>query len=154
MLYVAVASALLVACGGTPSQEANAPFATEPPCEYGADCWSPAPTPADDSADTYHDSSEDSSSTSSSSSGGEIHDASANLACTHRRNIMRDVSDGVLTENETREKLKKVANTGSVASPAIASASRRMLAALTQNDEYAMRIALQDMDAACDAAGY
>lgn len=44
----------------------------------------------------------------SSSTGGSEGDASADLACTHFRNVAVDASAGILTDAELRGKLQEV----------------------------------------------
>lgn len=82
-------------------------------------------------------------------------DAGAQLACVHFTNVIRDASDGVLTDAELRDKLKEVADDASVsAEPGVADAARRLLAAATPPlnvDGYA--VAMGDLLDACDSAG-
>lgn len=97
-------------------------------------------------------SSSGSDSTDSDSSSGAS--ASAELACEHFRNIMGDVSDGVLTDSELREKLKEVDSDAYVADEAdIVAASRDMLAAATTGGVSDLTVAVTDMDSACENAG-
>lgn len=77
----------------------------------------------------------------------------SSLACDHFRNIAADVSAGVLTDAELRDKLKEVYDNASIATPEVREAAREMLAALTAGDVDAFSVAISDMDAACTAAG-
>lgn len=76
------------------------------------------------------------------------------LACDHFRNIAADVNAGVLTESELREKLKEVESDSLIATPAVRSASIRMLSTITQGETDAFGQAVRDMDAACESAGH
>lgn len=59
-------------------------------------------------------------------------DATAKLACTHFRNVMDDISDGVLTDAQIQAKAKQVdANASASSWPGLAEASRDFLAAVT-----------------------
>jgi len=77
----------------------------------------------------------------------------SSLACDHFRNIAGDIADGVLTDSEIRSKLREVESNASIATPAIQSAARRMLAAATQGDTPGLTSAAQDMGAACEEEG-
>lgn len=63
-------------------------------------------------------------------------DASARMACTHFRNVLGDISDGVLTDEEIRRKAQEVDRDASASEwPGIASASRAFLAAMTSGGD-------------------
>jgi hypothetical protein len=94
----------------------------------------------------------DSSSESASDDSGAS--ASAQLACEHFRNVAGDIGDGVLTDAEIRTKLQEVDGSASVADePAVAAASRAMLAAATTGTPGEFIDAAGQMDAACSDVG-
>lgn len=76
------------------------------------------------------------------------------LACDHFRNVMADVSDGVLTPTELRGKLQEVEDNASIATAEVQVASTAMLRAATQDsgDEFVGAVA--EMDQACETAGH
>ena len=81
-------------------------------------------------------------------------DASAELGCGHFRNIMGDVSAGILTDAELRTKIKEVYDTAYVSENAgIPDAARAMLAAITADDSNAFVAAVTAFDGACRAVG-
>lgn len=83
-------------------------------------------------------------------------DASADLACTHFRNVARDYSDGLLTEDELRGKLQEVWNDARVSEhAAIVENSRRMLADITQGgiDHPDLPDAIDAFGSACSSLG-
>ena len=84
--------------------------------------------------------------------GGDGNDSS--LACDHFRNVAYDVSRGLLTDREMREKLKEVYDNASIATPRIRSAAEKMLAGATSYNIPRLRAGIREMDAACDQAGY
>jgi hypothetical protein len=72
---------------------------------------------------------------SDASRSGNEPDAGAKLACTHFRNVAGDVSAGILTLPEVRDKLREVYDTARVSSaPGIATGAQEMLAAITAGD--------------------
>lgn len=73
------------------------------------------------------------------------------LACDHFRNVLDDV--GVLSVAELREKLKEVHGNASIATPAVRSAARDLLAAATTGTSSEVQQAARDMSAACRATG-
>jgi len=81
-------------------------------------------------------------------------DASAQLACGHFRNVMSDISSGLLTPGEVRTKTKEVYDTAYVSESAgIADSARSMLAAATADNGPAFVSAAADLMGACEAAG-
>lgn len=81
-------------------------------------------------------------------------DASAELGCTHFRNIMGDVSAGILTDAELRTKIKEVYDTAYVSENAgVPDGARAMLAAITAEDSTAFLAAATAFDGACRAVG-
>lgn len=89
----------------------------------------------------------------SSSGGGNEERSQSSLACDHFRNMAADVSDGVLTDSEIREKLKEVDENASIATPEVQEAARGMLSAITAGDYKALGRETRRMDAACQDAG-
>jgi len=81
-------------------------------------------------------------------------DPSADLSCTHFRNVMSDVSAGILTTTELRGKLQEVNDTASVSlDPGIAENAQAMLAASTADNGTAFLTAVAAFSAACKAVG-
>lgn len=103
---------------------------------------------ADSSSGTDSRGSEESESEQS-----ESDDYESSLACDHFRNVARDIADGVLTDAEAREKLKEVHENAIIATPAVRSAARGMLAAMTAGDYEALAEEVANMDQACTDAG-
>jgi hypothetical protein len=93
---------------------------------------------------------EDSSSTQSDSR-SEAQKASG-LACRHFRNIANDAD--VLTDAEIREKMKEVHDDANIASPAVRTAAREVLAAITSGTNAEFATAVERLDRACEAAGW
>jgi hypothetical protein len=82
-------------------------------------------------------------------------DASAELACSHFRNVSGDAADGLLTDAELRDKLKEVHEDAQVSEePGVADSARRMLAAATSGDTAELELAITAMDQACSDAGF
>lgn len=85
----------------------------------------------------------------------EPEDILAESACEKFRIVADDVRAGVLTDSELRERLKDIYDEGRFAdNKEIADASERMLAAVTTGTEAEGATAVEDMDAACTAAGF
>jgi len=83
-----------------------------------------------------------------------IADASAELGCAHFRNVMGDISKGILTDAEIRTKIQQVYDTARVSeNPGIAPDAQAMLAAATANDGTAFASAAADFAKACTAVG-
>ncbi len=79
-------------------------------------------------------------------------DASAQLACTHFRNVMGDVD--VLTVPELRAKLREVHETASVSEwEAVRTGARRMLAAVTRDDAEGLLDAAKGFSRVCKELG-
>jgi hypothetical protein len=78
----------------------------------------------------------------------------SSLACDHFRNVMGDVSKGVLSDTELRTKLKQVYDDSDIATPAVQSAAQAMLSADTSGDQQGLLSAAGEMDKACSAAGH
>lgn len=94
------------------------------------------------------------SGSSSTSSGGGA-DTSSDLACDHFRNIAADMSAGIMTVDEFREKLKEVEGNASIATPRIQEAATELLAAVTAGDSGdRFSAAVSEMGAACSEAGH
>lgn len=95
-----------------------------------------------------------STSSSTSSNSTPRADASAQLACSHFRNVVADESSGVLTDAELRGKLKEVYNDARYSSNAgIPEGAQAMLAAVTQGDPAGLRQGLDDFSTACQRVG-
>lgn len=78
-------------------------------------------------------------------------DASAELACTHFRNVAADVSDGLLTDQEMRGKLKEVNDTASVSEYLpVRKAARNLLASVTTGTTDEAVRAIEKMGEACN----
>jgi hypothetical protein len=77
----------------------------------------------------------------------------ASLACDHFRNIVGDVSKGVLTVGELREKLKEVDDNASIAPVDVQLAATELLSTVTRDDADGFLIAMSSMDTACTVAG-
>lgn len=91
----------------------------------------------------------------SPSSGGSSGDASANLACTHFRDVASDAANGLLTDTELRGKLQEVYGDAKYSdSPGIASGAQRMLRDVTNGDSADMNQAIPAFGDACTAAGF
>lgn len=78
---------------------------------------------------------------------------SSSLACDHFRNIASDVSQGLMTDAEMREKLKEVHDNSSIGTPKVQRAATAMLAAATSGDYGQLGNAVTRMGNACTAAG-
>ena len=91
--------------------------------------------------------SSDSDSSSSNYAGGLS-------ACYEFQRILAPISEGIITDAELRDKLKKIQGRGSTAEPDIRAASTLMLRASTQGDIDALLTGLTAMGQACSDAGY
>lgn len=81
-------------------------------------------------------------------------DGSADLACGHFRDIMRDVSDGILTDAELRTKIREVYNTArSSENAGIAEYAKAMLSTITQGDIPGFTTVIGQFAAACNEIG-
>jgi hypothetical protein len=80
--------------------------------------------------------------------------ADARLACDHYRNVLGDVSQGILTPSEIRSKMKQVNDDAIIAPADVQSAATGLLAAATQDDGTAFLGAIGTMSKACAAAGF
>ena len=82
-------------------------------------------------------------------------DPSAAAACSHFRNIMGDVSDGILTPVELRTKLQEVNDTArrTNAPDDIQTEATAMVAAATADNGNSLTASIGRMDTACTAAG-
>lgn len=77
-------------------------------------------------------------------------DASARVACDHWRNIVSDISKGLLTDEEIRTKVKEVYDSAWVSdSPGIAENAEALLRSVTMDDGEAFMEAIGDFTAAC-----
>lgn len=82
-------------------------------------------------------------------------DASAELACTHYRNVMADVDAGILTDVELRSKLKEVHDDAKWSeADGVADSATALLRAFTQMDTDALPEARRAMTLACLRAGH
>lgn len=88
------------------------------------------------------------------SSSGPSPSEGSSLACDHFRNVMGDVSKGLLSDEELRTKLKQVYDDSDIATPGVQSAAQAMLSADTNGDQQGVLAAAGDMDKACTAAGH
>jgi hypothetical protein len=80
--------------------------------------------------------------------------STVSLPCNHFRNVMRDISKGILSTPEIRQKMKEVNGLTDISQPAdVQSAAIGLLAAATQDDAAAFLTAVSAMDKACSAAG-
>jgi len=79
-------------------------------------------------------------------------DASARLACGHWYNVRSDITDGVLTVPEMRQKLQEVHDDARVSEhPGIAEGARDMLAAVTADDPESFGDAAGRFNGACSS---
>lgn len=76
------------------------------------------------------------------------------LACSHFRNVMGDASDGVLTDEELREKLREVDENAAIATAEVQAAARSMFATVTSGTVEEFTAAVEDMHEACLDAGW
>jgi hypothetical protein len=91
-----------------------------------------------------------------SDQGGEQQgpDASAQVACADFRSAMRDVQQGILTDEELRDKVKEIDREASVSTQAgLASAGRAMLREVTTGTGEGFVLAAKLFDQSCDEAG-
>lgn len=78
-------------------------------------------------------------------------DASARAACGHFHNVAVDARDGVLTEDELREKLREVNDTAQASDVTpVRNAAREMFAAITSGTADEFDEAVRRMSSACD----
>lgn len=77
----------------------------------------------------------------------------SSLACDHFRNVASDGAQGLMTDEEMREKLKEVYDNSIIATADVRDAAREMLASSTSGDMTGLRRAAKDMDRACTASG-
>ena len=75
-------------------------------------------------------------------------------ACAEFQRLVPQLSQGILTDAEIREKVKTIQSRGSTAEPSIRNASTSMLQAMTPVDIDAFLTGSERMAAACSAAGY
>ena len=77
-------------------------------------------------------------------------DGGATLACMKFGQVVRDASDGVLTDAELRDKLRDIDSTASVSEEVgIATHGRAMLSAATAGDHDALAESIKSFTAAC-----
>jgi pyruvate/2-oxoglutarate dehydrogenase complex dihydrolipoamide acyltransferase (E2) component len=79
-------------------------------------------------------------------------DRDSGLACRHFRNIVGDAD--VLSDAEIREKLKEVHDDANIATPAVQTAAREALAAVTSGTTEEFGAAIRSLSEACAAAGW
>lgn len=81
-------------------------------------------------------------------------DLSAQWACQHFRNVARDMTDGMLTEFELRQKLREVmAEARGSDDRRFGARAEDMVAGLTSGDEGRFDQGLRGFDRACDSIG-
>lgn len=77
--------------------------------------------------------------------------ASAGAACEHFHNVASDFSDGIMTQEELREKLREVDSAAAASDDTqVKSAAREMFAAVTSGTEEEFNDAVRSMSSACD----
>lgn len=82
---------------------------------------------------------------------GRPGDASARAACGHFHNVAVDYTDGVLTREELRGKLRQVNDTAQASEvAAVREAAREMFAAVTSGTQGEFDAAVRSMSSACD----
>ena len=86
-----------------------------------------------------------------SSTGDSGGSSDSMLACSHFRSVAYDASEGLLTEEEFREKLKEVYDNAAIASPRVRRAAQRMLREVTAGN--LTDAAITAMGDACRAEG-
>jgi hypothetical protein len=80
-------------------------------------------------------------------------DASAKVACRHWRNVVGDISKGILSDEEIRTKVQEVYDSAWVSEePGIAEGAEAVLRAVTMDDGEAFLAAMGDFTDACVAA--
>ncbi len=79
-------------------------------------------------------------------------DRQSRMACTHFRNIANDAE--LMTDAEIRAKMREVHDDASIATPAVRSAARDALAAITSGTTAEFESAITRLSAACSAAGW
>jgi hypothetical protein len=90
-----------------------------------------------------------------SDGGGGGGSAAAELACTHFRNIVGDISKGILTDAEARSKFQEVNDNASIADePDIVAGGDELVASMTTGTSDDVLAAIGDMDSACSDAGF
>jgi hypothetical protein len=81
-------------------------------------------------------------------------DGAAQLACTHFRNVMGDLSKGILTNDELVTKMQEVYNDASISTdPGIPDGSQALLAAATADDPTAFNAAITAFGTSCSLVG-
>ena len=94
------------------------------------------------------------SSSTPTATASTVADDGANLACSHFRNVMGDVSKGILTDTQLRAKIQQVYDNAQVSTkPGIATGAQAMLAAATANDGTAFTNAAAGFSDACVKLG-
>lgn len=83
----------------------------------------------------------------------EEEDYQSDLACDTFRGAAYDVTQGLTTDAEFREEIKKVNDFAAIAHPDVQDASEGMLAALTQGDSDTFDAEVRRMGDACRAEG-
>lgn len=93
-----------------------------------------------------------SSNTNTSSSGGS--DNATGASCEHFRNIVGDISKGILSDTEIRGKMQEVYDTASISlDPGIPDGAQALLAAATAGDPAAMATAISAFSTSCSNVG-
>ena len=79
----------------------------------------------------------------------------SSLACDHFWNVIADINDGILTDEEVRQKLKEVRDNAAIASSEVQESATELLASMTgPMDRQKIRSASQNMSEACISEGY
>lgn len=81
-------------------------------------------------------------------------DDGSEATCRHFRNIAGDASDGILTDEELRAKLKEVDDMAVIASTDIRDAARELLATVTSGTDAEQADAINALGEACRDAGF
>jgi hypothetical protein len=74
--------------------------------------------------------------------------------CEHFRNVASDAPQGILTDQELREKLREVDDNAVIATDAVRQGARDMLAAITSGTAREFSRAIRRTDRAWTAAGW
>lgn len=89
-----------------------------------------------------------------SASSAPVADGSAQLSCTHFRNVMGDITKGILTNAELVTKMQEVYNDAAYSTdPGIPDGSQALLAAATADDPTAFDAAITTFGTACSDVG-
>lgn len=85
----------------------------------------------------------------------KLADAGAQVSCGHFKNVVGDISQGLLTDKQGHAKFEQVYATAKTSSvQAVAQGAKDMLAADVSGDSSALAIAMTNFSNACTTAGY